>query len=133
MLALRFTSSDRVRGVDTDDGFEKATFRYYYPPYMFKTRPRITAAPATIGYRAGFQVTTAGPQAAEAVLVGLGSMTHSFDMNQRQIQLPVQASGPGYATLGGPPDARVAPAGHYLLFILDANRVPSVAKIVRLR
>jgi len=31
---------------------------------------------------------------------------------------------------GAPANSHVAPPGYYMLFVLDANRVPSVAKIV---
>jgi hypothetical protein len=70
------------------------------------------------------------------VLVGLGSMTHSFDANQRVVQLPVgqvqDLGGGSYRVIaGGPKDSHMAPPGQYMLFVLDANRVPSEAKIVR--
>ena len=46
--------------------------------------------------------------------MSLGSMTHSFDSNQRSVQL-----------------ALTPPPGYYMLFLLDASRTPSVAAIVR--
>ena len=49
------------------------------------------------------------------VLIGLPSMTHSFDMNQRYVELNVAASstmGSQHSlTVDAPPDARVAPPG----------------------
>ncbi|MSQ10406.1 MAG: DUF1929 domain-containing protein [Dehalococcoidia bacterium] len=65
-------------------------------------------------------------------------MTHSFDMNQRYIQLPIIGSGVfnghNYSLFTTPADEQhVAPPGHYMLFILDANHVPSVAKIVQVQ
>jgi hypothetical protein len=63
-------------------------------------------------------------------------MTHSFDENQRSVQLrvkSVRSRDGGYTTtLVGPDGPRTAPPGDYMLFVLDANRVPSVARIVRL-
>ena len=74
-----------------------------------------------------------GGPVSEVVLIGLGSMTHAFDANQRYVQLAL--SGPPTttsATVLGPPDRQTAPPGHYMLFVLNQNRVPSVARVIRL-
>jgi hypothetical protein len=65
------------------------------------------------------------------VLIGLGSMTHAFDANQRHVQLAL-AGTPG-ATVIGPPDRQTAPLGHYMLFVLDQSNTPSIARISRLQ
>ena len=39
--------------------------------------------------------------------------------------------GSGALTVTAPLNANLAPPGHYMLFIVNANGVPSVAKIVR--
>jgi len=74
---------------------------------------------------------------AEVVLIALGSMTHSIDMNQRYVQLhsiniPIEGTNYGYIIFNGPENSRVAPAGDYMLFVLDENRVPSLAMMVHL-
>ena len=124
------------RDRDTSTSGEKASFRYYSPWYLSKPRPRITTATTNLGFGAPFTVTTQGPAAREFVLMGLGSVTHSFDMNQRSVQLRVSStrkSGSGLvSTVVAPPDGAVAPPGHYMLFAVGADRVPSEAKIVRL-
>ena len=62
----------------------------YSPPYLFKgPRPTIADAPSLVGYGTSFTVET--PEAAEIAkvsLIRLGSVTHSFDMNQRFLSLP---------------------------------------------
>ncbi len=68
----------------------------------------------------------------EVVLIALGSMTHSIDMNQRYVQLEVSSTAGNITSFLAPPDSGIAPAGHYMLFVLDDNRVPSVAEIVRI-
>ena len=72
----------------------------------------------------------------EIVLVAMGSMTHSYDMNQRVVELPVIYSGDygehSFQITRAPLDAATAPPGNYMLFALDENRVPSIAKIVTL-
>ena len=128
-----------------DDGRERTDFRYYYPDYMFKTRPEIVSTAQTMitgGY--SFVAVPHGTSVAEIALVGLGSMTHSFDMNQRHVQLRMQGSPfpmrcadsadvcHDLYVVRAPAAAQAAPPGHYMLFVLDANRVPSIGKILRL-
>lgn len=117
---------------------ELPSFRYYSPSYMSQPRPVIEAAPSVLSYgNYGWVTYTGSTPPAEVVLVGLGAMTHSFDMSQRYVQLPITGSGVfnghNYSLFTTPADARVAPPGHYMLFILDANLVPSVAKIVQVQ
>jgi galactose oxidase len=67
------------------------------------------------------------------VLVGLGSMTHAFDANQRHVQLALVGTPTSTgATVVGPPNRQTAPPGHYMLFVVDQSNTPSVAWIVRL-
>lgn len=125
------------RDVNSATSAEKSSFRYLYPSYLFGPRPSIVSAPSQINLGMPFSVQTGGSVPAQVVLMGLGSMTHSFDMDQRSIQLSMglvlpTAGGGGLAVVNGPASAQVAPPGDYMLFVLDANRVPSVARIVHL-
>jgi len=63
--------------------------------------------------------------------MSLGSMTHSFDTNQRYIQLAMPSPGPASAQLTAPANPQTAPAGYYMLFVLDQNHVPSIARMVQ--
>lgn len=125
------------RGPDTLTSFEKPTLRYYYPHYMFLARPRLEMVPGEVAHNSTFVVDTVGSRPpSEMVLVSLGSMTHSFDMNQRSVQIRIAKTfdlggGRFRSVLVSPPDGRVAPSGHYMLFALDAGRVPSEAQILR--
>ena len=58
-------------------------------------------------------------------------MTDSFNANQRINFLVPQVAG-GNLTATAPPNANVCPPGHYMLFILNSQGVPSVAKIVQI-
>ncbi len=109
----------------------------YKPAYLFNagggpaTRPSITAAPSVIGYGGSFQVGT--PNAASIASVALirnGANTHAFDMDQRMVSLAF-TKGTGTLTVTAPPNANIAPPGYYMLFIVDANGVPSVAPFVQ--
>jgi hypothetical protein len=106
----------------------------FSPPYLFKgTRPTITSAPTSIQYATGFFVATPdSARIAATSLVRLGSVTHAFNENQRFVPLTFQPA-VGGLTIQAPANANLAPPGHYLLFILDTNGVPSIAAIVSLR
>jgi hypothetical protein len=118
-------------------GGEKPNFRYYYPDYMLKPRPNLLLAQPSFKLGDYFWMLT-GDKApiSEIVLVALPSMTHSYDMNQRVVELPIVYSGDyGQHSLQisrAPLSAETAPPGHYMLFALDETRTPSVAKIVNL-
>jgi galactose oxidase-like protein/concanavalin A-like lectin/glucanase superfamily protein/Kelch motif protein len=105
----------------------------YSPPYLFRgTRPAISAAPATVAYGARFFVATPDTASITGVsLVRSGAPTHGFDQNQRFVSLPFTAA-PNGLDVTAPADARVAPPGDYMLFILNGNGVPSVARFVLL-
>ena len=59
-----------------------------------------------------------------------GSATHSVNMDQRFIQLPFTANG-GTARRQLPSRAGDVPPGYYMLFVLNDQGVPSVARMVR--
>ena len=122
----------RSRG-ETGPEDEKPTFRYLLPPYLASGQPRpvISAAPTTIGYGSSFTVSVAGGPVSEVVLMGLGSMTHAFDMNQRYVQLAATPQGTNAVQVTGPANVQTAPPGYYMLSVLNANRIPSVARFVR--
>jgi hypothetical protein len=57
-------------------------------------------------------------------------VTHSIDQGQRYVPLTFSASGSTLSVIG-PPSGGVTPPGYYMLFVVDAAGVPSVAKIVQ--
>lgn len=99
----------------------------YSPPYLFGgPRPTIAAAPAGVQY--GQSVTIETPDAAaveQVVLVRCSSVTHSFNFNQRLVELLIGTRTHDTVVVTAPPDGHVAPPGIYLLFLLVAG-VPSV-------
>ena len=127
------------RDLDTATTAEKSSFQYLYPPYMFGPRPVLHYAPERLRYGKGFPIVTTGGKIREVVLVGLTSMTHSMDFNQRHVQLRFArhqvplVGDPGLRWVEAPANRRVAPPGPYLLFALDGQRRPSHAAIVQLR
>jgi hypothetical protein len=59
-------------------------------------------------------------------------MTHHTDAGQRYIKLPITGRTPDRIHVGAPANGNIAPPGFYMLFILDAGGVPSVAHFVHL-
>jgi len=104
----------------------------FHPPYLYRgARPVITDAPATVSYGQDFLVQTPnGAQITEVRWIHLGTVTHAFDQSARANKLAF-ARANGGVTVTAPASPNAAPPGHYLLFILNRNGVPSTAKIVR--
>ncbi len=106
---------------------------FYSPPYLFNgARPAISSAPANISYGQNFTVQT--PDAAsitQVTLVKLSAVTHTANMGQGFNRLSFARAGSAL-NVTAPGNANLAPPGHYMLFILNGNGVPSVARIVRI-
>jgi hypothetical protein len=111
----------------------------FSPPYLFDgsgnlaPRPVITSVPSRIGYGASFTIGTSDPAAiARISLVRLGSVTHAFDQNQRFVPITAFQVQGSALSVTAPSDRNIAPPGHYMLFVLNAQGVPSEAKILQL-
>ena len=119
--------------VENDPQDSHTDAQLFSPPYLFKgPQPVITSAPDSLNYGETFQIGTAQPEEIATIsLIRLSSVTHSFNANQRINFLVPQVAG-GNLTATAPPNANVCPPGHYLLFILNSQGVPSVAKIVQI-
>jgi hypothetical protein len=106
----------------------------YEPSYLFKgPRPELTRVPEEpLGYNQFFPVGTPSTGISKAVLVAPITSTHSVDTSQRYIELPITNTGKNQLLLKSPPNAAAAPPGYYMLFLLNAKGVPSIAKWVQL-
>jgi galactose oxidase len=104
----------------------------FSPPYLFKgPRPTIASAPDVLTPGTRFFVST--PESGEiqkVTLIAMGSVTHAFDQNQRLLTLNFAQAGGGLS-VNAPVSNIAAPPGPYMLFLVNAQGVPSVAKIVR--
>ena len=103
----------------------------YSPPYLFGgARPELTAAPSVVAYQEQFAVQTPASSLIERVtLVRLSSVTHSFNMNQRFLELDFMPAGSGGLLVTAPANA-ICPPGQYLLFGLNSQGVPSVGRVI---
>jgi hypothetical protein len=133
------TGGGGICGICQDVGYLEKNIEYFSPPYLYTkdgtgqlaARPVISTAPASVGINASFTITS--DQAAsirKVALVGLSDVTHGVDQGQRYVPLSFSTSGTTL-TVTGPPNGGVAPPGYYMLFVVDAAGVPSVAKMVQ--
>lgn len=123
----------------------------FSPPYLFNA-DGTAAARAVIQtvngevptsahapeFHHGSTFTIETPQAgsvAKVVLIRPMAVTHQTDSEQRVLHMTFYQSGPTELTATAPdgihPHA-MAPRGHYMLFILDGNGVPSEGKFIHL-
>jgi hypothetical protein len=120
-------------GGNPEDRFEMQ-IEVYKPPYLQTDTPRPTISGGPTEIALGGTYTLATEQAApvrSAVLVRPTAVSHSSDPNQRLVDLPFTATGNGiqFSVTG---NQNLAPPGWYMLFVVDGNGVPSVAKWVHL-
>ena len=119
--------------------YENSQFsaQVFSPPYLFNadgtlaSRPVITTAPARITYAQPFTVETpSAGSVARGTLIRLSSVTHAFNQSQVIFPLEFSATGPTTLTAAAPERASLAPPGPYMLFLVNGNGVPSVARML---
>lgn len=107
----------------------------YSPPYMFQPdRPSITGFPSQVGYGGTMSVGLKSKYGLRsASLIRPSAVTHSFDSEQRVVDLPVKGTQKnGKAVLALPSSSNIAPPGWYMLVLNDNRRVPTPAAWVHL-
>ena len=110
---------------------------FYSPPYLFTTgggaatRPTIDSH-LSKGVRPGDQIFVTTPEASsisDVTLIALSSVTHTANMSQRFNRLTF-TQGMGGLNVTMPANSNLCPPGYYMLFVLNSNGVPSVARII---
>ncbi|MFN0040229.1 MAG: PA14 domain-containing protein [Burkholderiales bacterium] len=107
------------------------------PHYLFNpdgtpaTRPALTAAPTQAAHGTSMTVATNSPVTAFS-LVRMSSTTHTVNNDQRRIPLVFSTTGPNTYSVQVPSNTGVALPGLYMLFAMNGDGVPSVARIVRI-
>ncbi|KAL8945560.1 MAG: hypothetical protein Q9222_007907 [Ikaeria aurantiellina] len=123
----------------TANHYDAQIFR---PPYLFNsdqsvaTRPKILSANPTnpVALGATMTVTTDSP-VQKFSLVRFGTATHSVNTDQRRVPLTSSASGGGGNTykVQIPNEPGIAVPGWWMLFAMNAQGTPSVAKTVNVQ
>jgi hypothetical protein len=105
----------------------------YSPPYLFHgDGPRLTSAPGNVIYGQPFAVVT--PDAGmvtQVVWIRLSSVTHAFNQDQRLVRLSITGRN-GDLQVTAPSDPRLCPPGYYLMFLLNAQGIPSLGHMIRI-
>lgn len=111
----------------------------FSPPYLFDSsgqaasRPVITSSPDQVNY--GDDITVkynTDTWIARATFVKTGAVTHSFNMDQRFMDMGI-SGGSGTIKVSIPRSANIAPPGYYLMHLIDNKGVPSEAHMIHLR
>jgi hypothetical protein len=117
-------------GSNPANGSFELRISVYSPPYLFQgTRPTITSVQNRNWAYGTSQQITVGSPVAKASLIRPAAVTHSSDPNQRYIDLPVTGSA-NTIGLNLTSNPNIAPPGWYMLFVTNANGIPSVAEWV---
>ena len=113
---------------------EEMRIEVYWPPYLFAgPRPMITPARTELRYDDTLDVAVAeAADIAGASLIRPGATTHSSDLEQRLVDLPLTVAGADSLTLRLPGSPNLAPPGWYLLSVVNRAGVPSPSVWVRL-
>jgi len=107
----------------------------FSPPYLANgPRPVINWAPPQVSYGASFNIDTGDAQSIQSVaFVRPSTTTHNNNMDQRYVGLKIVRGNAAQLTVIAPPNGSVAPLGYYMLFIVNTDGVPSIAKFVRVQ
>jgi hypothetical protein len=130
-----------ICGDCTTQNYLQKNAEIFSPPYLFKkagngvlaTRPTVTTAPSRMNYNTTYGITT--PNASKITKVSLvrfGGVTHSVNMDQQYQALNFTVQNTGRINVVSPANGNIAPPGQYMLFLVDDQGVPSVAKILKI-
>ena len=121
-------------GSSTDhDGGKPPELRIeiYEPWYCKVPRPVIEDAPRTVDYGSSFRIAVSNAHTIRRVaLLRAGSVTHSFNSDQRYVGVEFDVAGDSHLAVVSPPHENVAPPGLYLLFVIDRDGVASEGRFI---
>ena len=105
----------------------------FRPSYYFEARPTISGNPTVGGY--GNRITIPTPNGngiSKVSLLRLEAKTHHYDPNQRFLWLQILNKTSNSLEVSAPLNAKLAPPGYYIIHVLNASGVPSMAKIIKI-
>lgn len=134
--------------------YSEANWEFFSPPYLFNSdgsprsasqRPQITEPTIVdggtevlppVGYAEQFELDYTlgdpGTTIEQVSLIKLGAPTHGIDQGQRRVPAEFTDAGAGALEITAPDNAFEASPGFYMLFLVDSNGVPSVAKTIQI-
>ncbi len=108
----------------------------FSPPYLFNpdgtpaVRPEIFSAPDIIANGLQAFVTTS-PDVEKFTMVRMSATTHAVNSDMRFLNVPFSKNQPGNFVLNFHPNRNVLTPGYWMLFALNSQGVPSIAKVVQ--
>jgi hypothetical protein len=123
-------------GSNKDNIIGAATASHYIeifePWYCFVERPQITASLGTVTVGQQFEIRSPSADSIKSIaIIRTGSVTHSFNSDQRYVGLEFTHSGGDRLNVVVHSNANIAPPGYYLLFVINQAGVPSVGTFLR--
>lgn len=128
-----------LAGSNPAQGTFEPRMESFKPPYLFAAdgtaalRPVIMNAPLSMTYGTSFTISTSNT-ANDIVAVALlkaGSVTHSFDMDQRYVGLSFTQSNGAVSVSTSAINSNIAPPGYYMLVVVNAAGVPSLSRWIQ--
>ncbi|MEQ1765831.1 MAG: galactose oxidase-like domain-containing protein, partial [Methylotenera sp.] len=108
----------------------------YSPAYLFNpdgslaTRPEIINAPNLVSYGRVIDV-IASPDVNKFSMIKMSSTTHALNSDMRFLNVPFTSTSDGNYNLTLHTNPNVMTPGYWMLFALNAQGVPSVAKVIK--
>jgi len=111
---------------------QSKSFLVFSPPYLSRgTRPAITTSPTEVTYGGTYDMGVtagAGRTVTRITVTTAPSATHSTDLNQRYLSLPLTNG-----SITFPTQSTIMPPGWYRIWAVDDDNVPSVAQWVHIQ
>jgi hypothetical protein len=113
---------------------EELRIEVFWPPYLFSgPRPSVVPATADVHYGGTLVANVSDPAGLrEASLLRPGATTHSCDVEQCLVDLPLRVTGADTVELALPSSSALAPPGWYQLVVVSSAGVPSKGAWVHL-
>jgi hypothetical protein len=111
-------------GPSEEGGDNELRIEVFDPEYG-PGRPQITSSPPSTGHGVPFRVhVAAGTDIRRVVLLRSGSVTHSYNPDQRYLSVDFDKVSATELLVFTPVDSAVAPPGWYMVWVLDASGRP---------
>lgn len=122
---------NRTEVVLSDPDAGVPTAQIYRPPYLFRgSRPAIEDAPEELEYGSRFDVEVSGDPIDSVVIIRMEPVTHNWSWGTRYVKLAFDDEGGGRLSVRAPAQPGLAAPGFYMLFVVNGEGVPSVARRV---
>ena len=111
----------------------------YRPPYLFKRdplqRPAFVSWPPVVSYGKTYSVDVSTPShktITQITFIRPAAVTHSVNMSERYVSVKFKGNKRNKTiSMTIPENPSLLPPGHYMMFLIDADGVPSEARFTR--